>query len=270
MSYEQTVETISGNNLSQAWANALLKCYEKGGGVLSPAVVHFPAVGEAGEVETAIIRDIVDKYLIDPSKFIPNQSIVETVAGTIFPESVWLHSHGNRHTFFKIYKNMIPLIRRERANNRGIYFQRMIAYPSNTGDKEPINQLDHIISTWQSGNHRHSALQVGIFDPRTDHTHARQQGFPCLQQVSFHPNGSNGKDGLSVVAFYANQTLIEKAYGNYLGLHRLGLFMAKEMGIQLKEVICMASALKINNNLDRTNCGSLVKAIKAVLKHVGE
>jgi hypothetical protein len=159
MSYDQTVKTISGNNLSQAWANALLTCYEMGGGVLSPAVVQFPAVGKDGKVETSIIRDIVDRHLRDPIKFIPKQSVVETVAGTIFPESVWLHSHGDRRTFFKIYKDMIPFIRRERANNRGVYFQRMIAYPSNADDKESINQLEHIISTWQSGNHRHAPFR---------------------------------------------------------------------------------------------------------------
>ena len=73
-------------------------------------------------------------------------------------------------------------------------------------------------------------------------------GFPCLQQVVFHTKGSNGSDGLEVVAFYANQLLFEKAYGNYLGLYRLGKFMAGEMGLRLTGVTCIASHLKISNS----------------------
>jgi hypothetical protein len=85
-----------------------------------------------------------------------------------------------------------------------------------------------------------------------------------LQQVVFYPNGAHGKDGLSVVAFYANQTLAEKAYGNYLGLYRLGRFMANEMGIQMKEVVCIASALKLSDSLTKSCCEPVVKAIEAV------
>lgn len=264
-----SVQPIVGLNLSHAWANALVKCYEAPGGVLSPAMVYFPACSPDGNVETAEIRAILESQLADPKKFIHNQSVIETVAGTIFPESVWRHSQGHRETFYRKYENMLPFIRRKQSNRRGVYFQRMIAYPSDAG-KEPINQLEHIIKTWHSGNHRHSALQAGIFDPRSDHSNAPLQGFPCLQQVAFHANGSNGTDGLSVVAFYANQTLEEKAYGNYLGLHRLGLFMAKEMGLELKEVVCIASALKLNNNQGKAKCECFVKAIRAVLKNAGE
>jgi len=270
MRYNRFMQPILGSNLSYAWANALIKCYETSGGVLSPSVVRFPAFGPDGNVEAVKIRAIIDSHLADHSKFIPNQSVIETVAGTIFPESVWRHSHGDRQTLYKKYADMLPLIRRKQSNRRGVYFQRMIAYPPVAREKEPINQLEHIIKTWQSGNHRHSALQVGIFDPRSDHSNAPVQGFPCLQQVAFHANGSNGKDGLSVVAFYANQTLEEKAYGNYVGLHRLGLFMAREMDLQLKEIVCIASALKLNNTRGKTKCESLVKAIKAVLKNAGE
>jgi thymidylate synthase len=228
----------------------------------------------------AVIRALKDKSIsptsITPSEMydlsnyfgVTGQSCIEKVAGTIFPQSVWRLSQGDRHQFFQNYIDMLPHIKRCKPNKRGVYFQRMVAFASDRN--ETTNQLEHIIETWTSGNHRHSALQAGIFDPRSDHSHCRQQGFPCLQQVAFHPHGTNGKDGMSVVAFYANQTVVEKAYGNYLGLYRLGQFMANEMGLKLKEVVCIASALKINNNLDKSSCESEVKAIKAVLKNVGE
>lgn len=266
MSYKPSMPPITGDNLSYAWANAFIKCFETSGGTLSPAIVSFPAADSFGNVEVPEIRTIVESQLQDASKFVKGQSIAETVAGTIFPEAIWRLSRGKRTIFYDTYKEMLPFIRRKASNRRGVYFQRMIAYDPQQEGEKPINQLEHIIATWTiKDNHRHSALQAGIFDPRVDHSDARLWGFPCLQQVAFHPHGVNGKDGLSVVAFYATQTLEEKAYGNYLGLHRLGKFMAREMGLKFKDVICIASALKVNNSCGKARCEAMYKRLKEVV-----
>ena len=73
---------------------------------------------------------------------------------------------------------------------------------------------------------RVSAFQASVFDPARDHTSAAQLGFPCLQHVTFVPDFHDGSLGLN--AFYATQQLFEKGYGNYLGLARLGMFVAAE------------------------------------------
>jgi len=244
-----------------------LQCYEAPGGVLHSAVVRISTADEKGSNETQELRKIVDSQLRPLLKKTGVQNVVETVAGTIFPESIWRLAKGDRHQFYEEYKRVLPFIRNKLANNKGIYFQRLIAFPDH--DDETVNQLEFIINTWEQGNGRRSALQAGIFDPRTDHSDARQLGFPCLQQVVFYPNGANGKEGLSVVAFYATQTMAEKAYGNYLGLYRLGLFMAKEMGLQMKEVVCIASALKLSDSgkINKTTCKPVANAIRAVLKN---
>lgn len=266
MIYNQTVPTIIGKNISTAWAKAFIQCHKTAGGILSPAVVRMSVNDGAEGVESSAIRGIVDSKLQELlKKPTPLQDVVETVAGTIFPESIWTLAKGDRHTFYEMYESMLPLIRRKSNNRRGTYFERLISFQGASGEK--VNQLEHIINTWHDGNRRHSALQAGIFDPRTDHSNQPLQGFPCLQQVVFYPNGANGKDGLSVVAFYANQTLAEKAYGNYLGLHRLGRFMAKEMGIQMKEVVCIASALKLSDSITKSCCGPVIKEIEAVLNN---
>lgn len=266
MVFDQTIPTIYGDNISLAWANAFLKCYDAPGKVLHSAVVRMNAEDGCGSNETPEIREIVDTKLRFLLKKTGVQSVVETVAGTIFPESIWRLAKGDRHRFYEEYEKALPFIMHKLVNRRGIYFQRMVAFPNK--DDKTINQLEFIIKTWEQGNNRRSALQAGIFDPRTDHSNARQLGFPCLQQVVFYPNGAKGKEGLSVVAFYATQTLAEKAYGNYLGLYRLGSFMAKEMGIQLKEVVCVASALKLSDsNKIRTACEPVANAIRAVLKN---
>lgn len=265
MNCYQAVPPISGNNISLAWANAFLKCYNEPGSILHSAVVKINTSDGNGSHETPKIREIVDNQLRSLLKKTAVQSVVETVAGTIFPESIWRLAKGDRRMFYSEYEKALPFIRRKPANRRGIYFERLIAFPGHSGTK--VNQLEFIINTWLHENHRHSALQAGIFDPTTDHSNARQLGFPCLQQVVFYPNGANGKEGLSVVAFYATQTLAEKAYGNYLGLYRLGLFMAKEMGLQLKEVVCVAAALKLSDSskINKTTCKPVADAIRAVL-----
>ena len=144
-----------------------------------------------------------------------------------------------RHQLYDRYRRIIPRVLRYRLNRYGVYFQRLIGYDHDDTYKNGINQLEHIIQTWYRGNHRKSALQAAIFDPRKDHTNQRMRGFPCLQQVAFAPQGV---DGLMVTGLYATQYIFERAYGNYLGLCRLGQFMAHEMGKQLTQVNCVASS----------------------------
>lgn len=49
-----------------------------------------------------------------------------------------------------------------------------------------------------------------------------------------------------MTGFYAKQLHVEKAYGNYLGLYELGRFMAKQMGLKLTQVVCIASCLELS------------------------
>jgi hypothetical protein len=104
------------------------------------------------------------------------------------------------------------------------------------GPKGKENQLDFAISTYLSRKGvRRSVLQVGVFDPNRDHSAAALLGFPCLQHLTFAPTDA----GLSVNAFYATQYLVEKAYGNYIGICRLGQFVAHEMQLPLVRVTCV-------------------------------
>ncbi len=106
----------------------------------------------------------------------------------------------------------------------------MVAY-----GPDRFNQLEHVIAAYNEGLHRRSALQVAIFDPGEDHTRQRQRGFPCIQQVGF---AKVGETGLVVTAYLPMQYIFERAYGNYLGLSRLGQFVAHEIGLELKMVQC--------------------------------
>ncbi len=253
---------IHGVNLSEAWAKAFMKCWSTPGGTIAPGIVCFD-VDEDDEhwsIETPQIRKALDRQLDTIGINTGVQSSIDTVAGTIFPKSIWRMSRGNRQKFYENYEAIWPRVKKCPLNRCGVYFRRLTAF--GTGK---VNQLEFVLKAWENRIHRRSALQAAIFDPLQDHKATRQRGFPCLQQIAFHPNGTNGVDGLSVVAFYATQILMEKAYGNYLGLYRLGQFMAKEMGLRLTDVKCIASDLKRSGGTGKTECKPLFDSLREIL-----
>ena len=229
--------TISGplvvveRNLSVAWGKAFLKVFESN--EIAPLVVVIEDLDNVDPPEVPAIRNALDDGLRAEGKGL---SCLQ-VANTIFPISLW-NEQRPRADLYQRYLSVVRRVRKHRGNRYGVYFQRLIAFGADIDEEEEVNQLEHIITTWRRGNHRRSALQASLVDPRLDQTHQRQRGFPCLQQVAFAPTGD---DGLAVTGFYAMQHMFERAYGNYLGLCHLGRFMAHEMGLTLSQVVCIAT-----------------------------
>ena len=248
-----SVQVISDSNLSVAWSKAFSILMNPGATHLSPLVVKV-----SGFAEDTVPEDGDIRQALDASLRAVNLQSTQTVANTIFPQSMW-NPDASAELLFERFRKNWPRIRTDPLNRYGHYFQRLIEYENGN---EPVNQLGHIISTWKLQNHRHSALQASIFDPRRDHTNSRRRGFPCLQQVAFSPIGQNGIGGFAVIGFYGTQHLFEKAYGNYLGLFRLGRFMAREMGLVLTQMICVASYASLGNvsRLAMTDLNTYVKA----------
>jgi len=102
-------------------------------------------------------------------------------------------------------------------------------------------------------------FQACVFDPVRDHTGAAQQPFPCLQHLSLVPHENSGTFGLN--AFYATQQLFVKAYGNWLGLARLGAFLAHEMGPRFERLTCFAGIEKMDQ---RPRSGNQLHRLKDV------
>ena len=224
---------VEGNNLSVAWAKVFLRAVQEG--EISPVVVVLRDFGDDGPEEDLQIRSALDQLLEQDGKGLS----CNTVANTIFP-SIW-NPHADRQELYDRYRRILPKLRKDRRNRYGLYFQRLISYGGGDGNNG-VNQLEHIIQTWHKGNHRRTALQAGLFDPLKDHTDQPVRGFPCLQQVSF---ARFGDDGLSITGYYATQFVVERAYGNYLGLCRLGRFMAHEMGLRFGQMTCIATPVML-------------------------
>ncbi len=219
---------IDKPNISDAWLEAAKHLSERGLDELVPLVVRFTGLGNTAIDENPNIRNALDAYLDGAGL----QSI-ETVANTIFPIALWNRDEA-RATLFARYLKILPRLKRASGlNRRGLYFERMVT----GGPVDEPNQLDFAIGEYTSRSGvRRSALQVATFQPTLDHSHSARLGFPCLQHVLFTPVAAE----LHVCAFYATQYLVEKAYGNYLGLARLGQFVAHELKKELKSVTCVA------------------------------
>ena len=150
---------------------------------------------------------------------------------------------------------MLPRLRqRDRRNQYGTYFERMIAFHGvkwRDGKMEPatVNQLERVIADWTRprAHHkrpRHSALQIACFDPPKDLTGQSVRGFPCLQQVSV---AYDDQGCLALSAFYPTQYIYDRAYGNYLGLCTLGRFLSDAMGLRFVRFNCFIAHPKLGD-----------------------
>jgi thymidylate synthase len=230
---------IEDSDLARAWAKAFLALHQPGVAEISPLLVTITGFRNNEPQEDTSIRKLVDHALAENG-----QTSIEVIAKRIFPQSKWdpmLPAQALYYRYLQSYSRLKHL-----GPPPG-YFSRMTAY-SPRGTQVCVNQLQHVITTWRSGNHRRSAHQLAIFDPTRDHTNQRRRGFPCLNQIALSPT-SNG--ALIVTAFYATQTIFRRAYGNYLGLARLGKFLAHEMGLELTRVTCIASVAQQGLNKER-------------------
>lgn len=225
---------IEDANLSIAWVRAVLAASLPGHRECAPLVVSITGFKDRQFLEDPTIRASLDQLLQREKK-----ESVHTVANTIFPISLWQPTAPRRHLFDR-YLHILPRIRASSVKNkRGVYFERMIT----NGPQGRENQLDFGIRTYSSRKgFRRGVLQIATFDPHQDHSAAARLGFPCLQHVTFAPT----RDGLNVNAFYATQYMVARAYGNYVGLCRLGAFVAHELRMPLSRVTCFAGIAELD------------------------
>lgn len=228
---------IDQPNLSAAWAQTFLHVLDHAGTEIAPLVLSVTGFTAAGlPAEDSLVRSRLDALLVAKDKL-----TIEDVAYTIFPQRLWKMAGGDRTKLYELYTMAYPRYRamNRQLNGRGLYFGRLMSFGSGPCGG---NQLEWILSQYGARNEvRRSMLQAAIFDPARDHVANAQLGFPCLQHVSFEPTSA----GLVANAFYATQQLFVKAYGNYLGLARLGAFVAHEMGLPLARLNVMVGVAKL-------------------------
>jgi len=234
---------IAHGNLSVAWAAALLREASPHTRTRStPIMVSIDEFDEWQQpIEVLAIREALDRTIAAVNGNAPRPRVqrVDATAQTIFPHMSWSPRRPRpADELFEWYLHrMLPKLQhRSTLNRRGTYFSRMIAHKgvTSSGKIREINQLAEIIRWYREHEQPpiNSITQVTIREPIKDHTGAARQGFPCLQQLSF----ARHKGELVLGAYYPTESIFERGYGNYLGLCRLGCFMAVELGLRLARV----------------------------------
>ena len=247
-------------SLELAWARTFLEMIEQPGRELAPFTMSIEA--SSGLTLPDTLTHPLAKALDASLKHETGQEI-EKIALPLFPERLWRVSGGDRQEFYaEFLRNQPAYVGWEPQKNKGgMYFGRLIGFgidhrtgkelgfkPSRTLAKEG-NQLEHVIrqckrSVELGRSVARMQLQATTFDPFRDLTTSGQPCFPCLQHIAFDPDIKAG--GLALTAFYATQHLFVKAYGNWLGLCRLGAFLAGESGLKLTRFTCFASVEKMD------------------------
>jgi len=242
---------VERENLSHAWADALRVVLAHG--EAAPMIVCVTGFKNGVPDEEPAIRDALDAAL-----GAHGLQSCETVSNTIFPNSLW-NSAAPAQELYSRYKKILPrLIKASRKNQRGLYFDRL----TSGGPAGRENQLDSILSTYNGrAGVRRSALQLAVFDPARDHSTAAQLGFPCLQHVTIAPT----EGGISLNAFYATQYIVERAYGNYLGLCRLGRFVAHELSKPLIRMTCFTGLSLHDTTISKADLKGVLAVIDEIL-----
>lgn len=178
------------------------------------------------------IRVAVDRLLEGYS--LPS---VERVANTLFPQAAAARlpepSELARHYRDKLY----PRIRRFPKNTHGTYFGRLVEVRGETEDQ--LSTLVRKLREASSGTAMKSRYELAVYDHARDGR--KRLGFPCLSFASFHLAGGC----LHASAVYRNHYLIERAYGNYLGLARLQAYVARAADLDVGELLVTAGHAEV-------------------------
>jgi hypothetical protein len=244
-------------SVSEAWVRSLETVVPEPGGRLVHLVVTVTDPG----LEIPAVRGVLDDALEQAG----SQGI-DTVAETIFPSSLypdpgfdWLPGIAAdkeadldlaADALYESYSDMLPLLLTASGNSRGTYFGRMISWPGKAAGG--VNQLATRVSALRSehdaGRGKNNTLDMDVaadveaVDASRGlqvyaATDKRRRGFPCLTHIDLTLHDS----ALHCLAVYRHQYLIDKAYGNMLGLSALLRFLCQQSGYRPGELVVHAT-----------------------------
>jgi hypothetical protein len=225
---------ITAKNLSDAWLKTLHAVSDAPG----RKQFHVFTRIEQPLPEDAGIRDVAERLLAGRGL-----ASVETVANTIFPAQMAANADGYEELVLRYRAAYSTIKRLSRGSARGTYFGRIVAHPASSGEYDQLGALIRKLRSERAHQAPKSArYEVSVAGTTTQERHPELtdsvdiykaakdnsiMAFPCLSFCSFQLGGNL----LHMVAHYRGQRLIERGYGNYLGLARLQQYIATEAGL---------------------------------------
>jgi hypothetical protein len=159
---------------------------------------------------------------------------IETVRTTIFPAR-WAERHQTPEDLALHYRKNYSELRGYGQNQHGTYFGRIVAYPRDGEEADLADQLNEtvqkLIEEQVNGTNKSSRFEINVYSER--HDGRRPMGFPCLAHLSVHMHGGE----LHMQAVYRNEFIVERGYGNFLGVAELQAFIARSVGLDVGELL---------------------------------
>ncbi len=177
------------------------------------------------------------------------------VAYTIFPKG--LAEGRSADELYHVYNRPRGFFERVSRRRRGwgTYFRRMTCYEAKGGR---VNQLHRIIEAINKRAECHrAAYTMLIQQPGPDN--ARRRGGPCLNYIALQLHPGEPRT-IGLLAVYRNHDVVERVYGNYLGLAWLLAFICGETGSQVGPLSCLSSRAYVERK---------VTALRNLLNNVG-
>lgn len=261
-----TLFVLPQPTLAEAWVETLRAVYDAGGTATNVLTTVTTPTLEQHEA----FREAYDRHIFPHRRKKTAIYTAETVANTIFPESLYRRPDGNwevddrarfeeaEDALYARYLKSYPILRRlVGANNHGTYFGRLVNWDCGKG--EPVNQLKVRIAALREAQLRQrpyrlwNAFDFSLGDEGLvtaeeappgmqmyqpgDHMRLAQRGFPCMVHVDL-----SLVDGrINLTGVYRHQYLITKGYGNLLGLARLQAFIAQQSGFDIGELCVLGT-----------------------------
>jgi hypothetical protein len=188
---------------------------------------------------------------------------VKTVANTIFPSS-YATIDTSVSTLSERYLRSYPMIRKLQPHRGDTYFGRLVSYPLTTS---PTNQLERLIANLRSELRSSTpkktryellfespseqttgelATQSAIVRAVTDN---QIMGFPCLSMCSLQLDQGH----MHLLAHYRHEYLVERGYGNYLGLARLLEFVSRQISVPPGRLTVVTGRAEADKALRKTD-----------------
>jgi hypothetical protein len=269
------VKAIEGDTIGQAWLAAADYL------AASPSWNAFNLVVEVTRpaARTAIDRAAIKA--VDEHLRAYDKHPVYTIAETIFPFAAY-RREGAEGVYNTYPDRIYPMIKALKEVQWGTYAQRLVRWPTPTGE---LNQIQRVVTKIQErqrlGNRPYTAsyelatsplsgeepvglddtLDLRLYDPNKDAS--RYYGGQCLSHISLKVR--NGKEVL-LTAMYRSHYYIEKALGNFVGLSRLQGFICNETGLAPGPLVCMSTYAVLDTGGGRAGSPSWgVDAVEALL-----
>lgn len=158
---------------------------------------------------------------------------IETVRTTIFPAR-WAERHPTPEDLALHYRENYSELRGFAQNQHGTYFGRIVAYPRDGEETDLADQLNEtvqkLIEEQVNGTNKSSRFEINVYSER--HDGRRPWGFPCLAHLSVHMH----EGALHMQAVYRNEFIVQRGYGNFLGVAELQAFIARSVGLDVGEL----------------------------------